>query len=68
VTRKRKELERDGTIQEYTIIPDFTKIGYDFVAVTFLTFAEDSSEFLDNEREWAKRKSSVIYLTKGEGI
>jgi DNA-binding Lrp family transcriptional regulator len=68
VTRKRKELERDGTIQEYTIIPDFTKIGYDFVAVTFLTFGEDSSEFLDNEREWAKRKSSVIYLTKGEGM
>jgi len=68
VTRKRRELEKDGTIQEYTIIPDFTKLGYDFVAVTFLTFAEDSSEFLDKEREWARSKSSIIYLTKGEGM
>ncbi|HML02679.1 MAG TPA: Lrp/AsnC family transcriptional regulator [Candidatus Bathyarchaeia archaeon] len=68
VTRRRKLLEKAGMIQEYTAIPDFTKMGYDFVAMTFLTFAEDSPEFLDKEREWAKGKSSVIYVTKGEGM
>jgi DNA-binding Lrp family transcriptional regulator len=68
VLRRRKLLEKAGMIQEYTVIPDFTKMGYDFVAVTFLTFAEDSSEFLDKGRKWARNKSPIVYMTKGEGM
>jgi DNA-binding Lrp family transcriptional regulator len=68
VTRKRAVLEKEGYIKEYTIIPDLVKMGYDFVAVTFLSFAEDRPELFDKAREWTKGKPSVIFASNGEGL
>ena len=36
VTRVRRWLETNGFITEYTLIPDFTKIGFEIVAFTFV--------------------------------
>jgi DNA-binding Lrp family transcriptional regulator len=68
ITRKRAKLERDGYISEYTVIPDLTKIGYDFIAVTFLSFAEDRPELFDKAREWVRSRPCIIYVTNGEGM
>lgn len=35
VTRTRRRLEKKGYIREYTVIPDFAKIGYKILALTF---------------------------------
>jgi Lrp/AsnC family transcriptional regulator for asnA, asnC and gidA len=35
VTRTRSRLEREGIIREYTMIPDFGKLGYKIMALTF---------------------------------
>ncbi|HVP26545.1 MAG TPA: Lrp/AsnC family transcriptional regulator [Candidatus Bathyarchaeia archaeon] len=67
-SRKKKALEKEGYIAEYTVIPDLSKMGYDFIAVTFLSFAEESPELFTKAREWINRKPSVIYATNGEGI
>jgi DNA-binding Lrp family transcriptional regulator len=37
VTRLRTKLEKERYIKEYTIIPDFTKLGYHLMAITFAT-------------------------------
>lgn len=37
VTRLRRKLEQEGYIKEYTIIPDFVKLGYHLMAITFAT-------------------------------
>jgi DNA-binding Lrp family transcriptional regulator len=68
VTRKRAKLEKEGYIKEYTAIPDLAKIRYDFVAVTFLSFAEDRPELFDKAREWVKERPCIIYATGGEGM
>jgi DNA-binding Lrp family transcriptional regulator len=68
VSRKRAKLEKQGYIAEYTVIPDLTKMGYDFVAITFLKFAQHRPEDLQKAREWARSKSSIIYATDGEGM
>jgi DNA-binding Lrp family transcriptional regulator len=68
VTRKRTKLEKGGYIREYTVIPDLANMGYDFVAVTFLSFAEDRNELFDKAREWTKKRPCVIYAVNGEGI
>jgi DNA-binding Lrp family transcriptional regulator len=68
VSRSRRNLEKQGYIGEYTIIPDLSKMGYDFIAVTLISFAEDSPELFGKAREWASRRSSVIYATNGEGF
>ena len=33
VTRLRNQLEKEGYIKEYTIIPDFKKMGYSIMAI-----------------------------------
>ncbi len=36
VSRLRSRLEKEGYIKEYTIIPDFNKLGYRIMAITFV--------------------------------
>ena len=36
VSRLRSRLEEEGYIKEYTIIPDFNKLGYKIMALTFV--------------------------------
>ena len=44
VTRTRNKLEKEGIIREYTIIPDFTKIGYRMASITFAKMKEPPSQ------------------------
>jgi len=68
VTRKRTKLEKEGYAKEYTVIPNLAKMRYDFVAVTFLSFAEDRPDLFDKARKWAKDRPCIIYSTNGEGM
>jgi DNA-binding Lrp family transcriptional regulator len=36
VTRIRNKLEKEGYIKEYTMIPDFRKLGYELLVLTFV--------------------------------
>jgi len=38
VTRVRRKLEKEGYIREYTMIPDFLKLGYQILAVTLFKY------------------------------
>jgi DNA-binding Lrp family transcriptional regulator len=44
ITRTRNKLEKEGIIREYTIIPDFTKIGYQMASITFAKMEEPPSQ------------------------
>jgi DNA-binding Lrp family transcriptional regulator len=44
VTRRRARLESEGLIQEYTLIPDFTKLGYHLMAITLFKYGQEASE------------------------
>jgi DNA-binding Lrp family transcriptional regulator len=73
VTRLRSKLEKEGIIQEYTMIPNFTKIGYKIMAITFaLSRSLDKEEA---ERVQKKIADSVkdkqfefIMLERGDGL
>jgi len=41
VSRHRKKLEREGIIQEYTLIPDFRKMGFEILLFHFLKLRAD---------------------------
>lgn len=68
VSRLFKKLEKEGLVKEYTIIPDLAKMGNDFIAVTFLSFAEDKPELFDKAREWTRDQPSVLFAANGEGL
>ena len=36
ITRTRHKLERNGMIQDYTIIPNFRQMGFEILALTFV--------------------------------
>ena len=36
ITRTRHKLEKSGMIQDYTIIPDFEKMGFEILVVTLI--------------------------------
>lgn len=44
VTRVRGKLEKEGIVKEYTMIPDFKRLGYQIMAVTFFGKQETGKE------------------------
>jgi len=44
VTRTRNKIEKEGFIREYTIIPDFARLGYKMASITFAKLKETPSE------------------------
>lgn len=72
-TRVRGRLEKEGYIREYTIIPDFSRIGYEICSVTFARMKEAvSKERVDETKELAKKMErgilpESVLITKGLG-
>jgi len=57
VTRARKRLEKDGYVKEYTTIPDFSKLGYELLALTFVKLGKGlSSEGIAEARKDCSKK------------
>lgn len=73
VTRIRNKLEKEGYIREYTMIPDFSKLGYKIMAITFAL-----SRFLGKEEAERAGKTladsvkekhfEFIMLERGDGL
>ena len=73
VSRIRAKLEKEGIIKEYTIIPDFTKLGYSMLALTFVSLREHSLEGIERARMLAKEgaqqnRFGSIMLERGMGL
>jgi DNA-binding Lrp family transcriptional regulator len=73
VTRTLHKLEKEGIIKEYTIVPDFRKLGYTLLAVTFVKL----KKYLTQDEIEKARKSAreniisnlnFIMLERGIGM
>jgi Lrp/AsnC family transcriptional regulator for asnA, asnC and gidA len=73
VTRIRTKLEKEGVIREFTIIPDFAKLGYQMASITFAKLRESPSQrTVDEIRAHAtqmekKNPSPTIVAMRGIG-
>lgn len=74
VTRIRTRLEKEGYIREYTMIPDFQKLGYELVALTFANLREGlTPEEVDIARKKAKEMEQKtafqsVMILRGIGL
>jgi DNA-binding Lrp family transcriptional regulator len=74
VTRIRSKLEKEGYISEYTMIPDFIKLGYQILALTFVKSRKGlDPEEVDKAREIARECSKInryglITVERGIGL
>jgi DNA-binding Lrp family transcriptional regulator len=71
VSRIRAKLEKEGYIKEYTLIPDFQKLGFEIMAVTMVKLKREfSPEELDKIRKFADgfvEKNPFAYLMAVDG-
>jgi DNA-binding Lrp family transcriptional regulator len=44
VTRVRTRLEKEGIVKEYTMIPDFSRLDFNMISMTFASLKEPTSE------------------------
>jgi len=70
VTRNRKLAE--SYVRSYTIVPDFKKIGYEILAVTFAkakTYDKKQVETkLEIQKKWAMQHPNIFFASDGEGL
>jgi Lrp/AsnC family transcriptional regulator for asnA, asnC and gidA len=67
VSRMRNKLVRDGVIKEFTVIPDFTKMGFELLAIISFK-SESSKEIAEKAIKWTMSKPNVIFAGRAEGM
>jgi DNA-binding Lrp family transcriptional regulator len=73
VTRLRNKLEKEGYIKEYTMIPDFRKLGYEIMAITFALSRSLNKEEAEKVRKLLvdsvkSKQFEFIMLERGRGL
>jgi len=70
ITRTRHKLETNGMIQDYTIVPDFRKMGFEIMALTFVKMKSEilSSEVMKGATKYAEKFPNAIFASTGEGL
>ena len=70
ITRTRHKLERNGMIQDYTIIPDFTQMGFEILDLTFVKLRSDilKPQTMKKVKEYALKFPNSIFTALGEGF
>jgi len=69
VTRIRKRLETSGYISEYTIIPNFPKLGFEICAFIFFNANRCGGKKVKSKaHEWIAKNPSILFSAAGDGI
>lgn len=68
LTRVRNELEREGYIRQYTILPDFRKLGFELLAFTFVKMNPQIQSKIEEIKKYAAQWPNAIYSSRGEGM
>ncbi len=69
VSRTRKRLVKDGFIKEFTIIPNFAKLGYELLVITTGKYkVPRTEEFVRKGQDWMVKYPNVIFVSKAQGI
>jgi len=73
VSRMIKRLKSEGVVNEYTMIPDFRKLGYNLCAFIFLRLKDLPPERIERVRQAVKESLSqshfvILLLERGLGL
>ena len=70
ITRTRHKLEKNGMIMEYTIVPNFSKMGFEIMALTFVRMRSEilTPKTMKVASEYALKFPNAIFASTGEGL
>lgn len=76
VTRRRNQLVEEGLIRDFTIIPDFAKLGFEIMAFSFYAWTPEANKDLAQHHEELLQKLSaflaahpnIFFTSNGQGL
>jgi DNA-binding Lrp family transcriptional regulator len=66
ITRMRQRLEKTAIVG-YTVIPDWTELGFEITAFTFVK-AKGTPELSEKAKNWIMKNPNVVFAAGGEGM
>ncbi|UCH32042.1 MAG: Lrp/AsnC family transcriptional regulator [Candidatus Bathyarchaeota archaeon] len=69
ITRRRTRLEKEIALS-YTTIPDWSKLGFQIVAITFGQWKHKifSDEMMSEAMEFLSRHPNIVFMSSGRGV
>ncbi|MFQ5758441.1 MAG: Lrp/AsnC family transcriptional regulator [Candidatus Bathyarchaeia archaeon] len=70
ITRTRRKLEKNGTIQDYTVVPNFRKMGFELLAINFAKLRAGIllSDVKEKASEYIAKFPNTIFASAGQGM
>lgn len=77
ITRRRAKLEKEKLIDSYTIIPNFTKLGFEIMTFSFYSWRLEATQKLTEKEEKAIMRKfykflddhkNIIFTSNGRGF
>ncbi len=70
ITRARNRLEKNGTIEDYTIVPNFREMGFEIFAITLVKINPQmlTTENIEKATQYAAKFPQAILSSMGEGL
>ncbi len=67
VSRMRSRLVKEGIIQDFTVIPDFVKMGYEIMAINCFK-SKTTKEIAEKAKKWTMSKPNIIFAAGAQGM
>jgi len=67
VSRMRSRLVKEGVIREFTVIPDFVKVGYEIMAISCFK-SKVTEESVEKAIKVTMAKPNIIFASSGHGM
>jgi len=67
ISRLRKILEKEAILQ-YTVIPDFSYLGFDLIVFTFYRMKEPLQPLIEKAEKWLNEQPNVVFSSEGQGM
>jgi len=68
ITRTRSKLVKEGLIKEFTVIPDFVKMGYEIMAISCVKTRKVMPEVTEKGIKWMAKYPNIIFAARAEGM
>ncbi len=69
IARMKRRLVKDGLVEQFSVIPNFYKIGYEILAFSCVKFKpEKLAEIEGKAKEWAQSNHEIIFSSRAEGM
>jgi len=68
ITRTRSRLVKEGVVKEFTVIPDFVKMGYEIMAISCVKTRKPITKSSGESVKWMMKNPNTIFVANAEGM